>query len=84
MQCRFGSHGDYTVIALCPASVQEMYELTAKAFNLADQYRVPVFLMADEIVGPHAGEDHRPGCGGERPAKGTRQGALPFQRRMAI
>jgi len=51
MQCRFGSHGDYSVIALCPASVQEMYELTAKAFNLADRYRVPVFLMADEIVG---------------------------------
>jgi len=51
MQCRFGSHGDYAVIALCPASVQEMFELTAKAFNLADQYRVPVFLMADETVG---------------------------------
>ena len=51
MQCRFGSHGDYSVIALCPASVQEMYGLTAKAFNLADHYRVPVFLMADEIVG---------------------------------
>jgi len=51
MQCRFGSHGDYSVIALCPSSVQEMYELTAKAFNLADTYRVPVFVMADEIVG---------------------------------
>ena len=51
MQCRFGSHGDYSVIALCPATVQEMYELTVKAFNLADQYRTPVFLMADEIVG---------------------------------
>jgi 2-oxoglutarate ferredoxin oxidoreductase subunit alpha len=51
LQCRFGSHGDYSVIALCPASVQEMYELTARAFNLADQYRVPVFLMADEIIG---------------------------------
>jgi len=51
MQVRFGSHGDYAVIALCPATVQEMYELTAKAFNLADKYRVPVFLMADETVG---------------------------------
>jgi 2-oxoglutarate ferredoxin oxidoreductase subunit alpha len=51
MQCRFGSHGDYSVIALCPASVQEMFELTVKAFNLADRYRVPVFLMGDEIVG---------------------------------
>jgi len=51
MQCRFGSHGDYAVIALSPASVQEMYDLTAKAFNLADEYRVPVFLMADEVIG---------------------------------
>jgi len=51
MQCRFGSHGDYSVIALCPSSVQEMYELTVKAFNLADRFRVPVFLMADEIIG---------------------------------
>jgi 2-oxoglutarate ferredoxin oxidoreductase subunit alpha len=51
LQCRFGSHGDYAVIALCPASVQEMFDLTAKAFDLADRYRVPVFLMADEIIG---------------------------------
>ena len=51
LQCRFGSHGDYSIIALCPSSVQEMFTLTAQAFNLADRYRVPVFLMADEIVG---------------------------------
>jgi 2-oxoglutarate ferredoxin oxidoreductase subunit alpha len=51
MQVRFGSHGDYAIIALCPATVQEMYELTVKAFNLAEKYRVPVFLMADETVG---------------------------------
>jgi 2-oxoglutarate ferredoxin oxidoreductase subunit alpha len=50
-QCRFGSHGDYSIIALSPATVQEMYEMTAEAFNLADRYRVPVFLMADEIIG---------------------------------
>jgi 2-oxoglutarate ferredoxin oxidoreductase subunit alpha len=61
MQCRFGSHGDYSVIALCPASVQEMYDLTAKAFNLADKYRVPVFLMADEIVGHMRDHDLIPG-----------------------
>jgi 2-oxoglutarate ferredoxin oxidoreductase subunit alpha len=51
LQCRFGSHGDYSIIALSPASVQEMFELTAKAFSLSEQYRVPAFLMADEIVG---------------------------------
>ncbi|NMB78494.1 MAG: 2-oxoacid:acceptor oxidoreductase subunit alpha [Methanomicrobiales archaeon] len=51
MQVRFGSHGDIAIIALCPATVQEMYELTIKAFNLADKYRVPVFLMTDETIG---------------------------------
>jgi 2-oxoglutarate ferredoxin oxidoreductase subunit alpha len=51
LQCRFGSHGDYSVIALCPASVQEMFDLTVDAFNLAERFRVPVFLMADEIIG---------------------------------
>jgi len=51
LQCRFGSQGDYSVIALCPASVQEMFDLTVDAFNLAERFRVPVFLMADEIIG---------------------------------
>ncbi|HZD43261.1 MAG TPA: 2-oxoacid:acceptor oxidoreductase subunit alpha, partial [Methanomicrobiales archaeon] len=51
LQCRFGSHGDYSIIALSPASVQELFDLTVKAFNLADRYRVPVFLMSDEIIG---------------------------------
>jgi 2-oxoglutarate ferredoxin oxidoreductase subunit alpha len=51
LQCRFGSHGDYSIIALSPASVQEMFDLTVEAFNLAEEFRVPVFLMADEIIG---------------------------------
>ena len=51
MQAKYGSHGDYEIIALCPSSVQECYELTVKAFNLAEQYRVPVILLTDEIVG---------------------------------
>lgn len=51
LQCRYGSHGDYNVIALCPSSVQEMYDLTIKAFNLADRFRTPVFLMTDETIG---------------------------------
>ncbi|MDV2481815.1 2-oxoacid:acceptor oxidoreductase subunit alpha [Methanoculleus sp. Wushi-C6] len=51
LQCRFGSHGDYSTIALTPNSVQEMFDLTVKAFDLADRFRVPTFLMADEIVG---------------------------------
>jgi 2-oxoglutarate ferredoxin oxidoreductase subunit alpha len=51
MQAKWGSHGDYQVIALSPWSVQEMYDLTIEAFNLAEQYRVPVFVMGEEAVG---------------------------------
>jgi 2-oxoglutarate/2-oxoacid ferredoxin oxidoreductase subunit alpha len=51
LQVRFGSHGDYCPIALSPWSVQEMYDFTIRAFNLAERYRVPVFVMADEGVG---------------------------------
>jgi 2-oxoglutarate ferredoxin oxidoreductase subunit alpha len=51
MQARWGSHGDYEVIAMSPASVQECFDFTVRAFNLAEKYRVPVMIMADEIVG---------------------------------
>ena len=51
MQAKWGSHGDYQPIALSPWSVQEMYDLSIEAFNLAEQYRTPVFLMADEAIG---------------------------------
>jgi 2-oxoglutarate ferredoxin oxidoreductase subunit alpha len=51
MQARWGSHGHYEIIALVPDSPQEMYDLTVSAFNLSEQYRVPVLLMADEAVG---------------------------------
>ncbi|MFC2062882.1 2-oxoacid:acceptor oxidoreductase subunit alpha [Chloroflexota bacterium] len=51
MQAKWGSHGDYQVIALSPWSVQESYEQTIRAFNLADSYRVPVFILSEEAVG---------------------------------
>jgi 2-oxoglutarate ferredoxin oxidoreductase subunit alpha len=51
MQARWGSHGDYGIIALCPNSPQESFDLTIKAFNLAETYRVPVLFMLDECVG---------------------------------
>lgn len=64
MQARFGSHGDYMTIALCPNSPQECFDLTVKSFNLAEKFRVPVMFMMDECVGhmtekvviPEAGE----------------------------
>jgi 2-oxoglutarate ferredoxin oxidoreductase subunit alpha len=51
MQAKWGSHGDYQVIALSPWSVQEMYDMTIEAFNLAEKYRVPVLVMGEEAVG---------------------------------
>lgn len=51
MQARFGSHGDYAIIALSPNSPQECFDLTVKAFNLAEEFRVPVMFMMDECVG---------------------------------
>ncbi|MFP4051604.1 MAG: 2-oxoacid:acceptor oxidoreductase subunit alpha [Thermoplasmata archaeon] len=51
MQSRFGSQGDYEIIALSPNSVQEMFDFTVKAFNLAERYRTPVVLLADAGVG---------------------------------
>jgi 2-oxoglutarate ferredoxin oxidoreductase subunit alpha len=51
MQAKWGAHGDFQIIALSPWSVQEMYEMAAEAFNLAERYRVPVILLGEEAVG---------------------------------
>ncbi len=51
MQARWGSHGDYEIIALSPNSPQECFDLAIKAVNLAEEYRVPVMFMLDECVG---------------------------------
>ena len=50
MQSRWGTHGDYSAIVLSPNSVQELFTLTIRAFNLAERYRTPVILLADEIT----------------------------------
>ena len=46
-----GGHGDYHLIVLAPASVQEMADLTATAFDLADKYRMPTMILADGTMG---------------------------------
>jgi len=51
MQAKWGSHGDYSIIALCPNSPQECFDLTVTGFNLAEEFRVPVMMMLDECVG---------------------------------
>ena len=48
---RGGGHGDYYNIVLAPASVQEMFDLTIKAFELAEKYRNPAMILADAILG---------------------------------
>lgn len=50
-QVRYASHGDYELIVLAPGSVQEMYELTIRAFNLSETYRTPVIVAADGTLG---------------------------------
>ncbi len=85
MQARWGSHGDYPAVAYCPASCQEMFDLTVLAFNTADRLRTPVLVMADEAIG-HMTErvvipdrtaielTHR-----KRPDAGPIEGILPYQ-----
>jgi 2-oxoglutarate ferredoxin oxidoreductase subunit alpha len=50
LQARWGSHGDYGIAAFSPASPQECFDLTVEAFNIADSYRIPVFILMDEVV----------------------------------
>ncbi len=50
MAARWGTHGDHPAICLVPASVQELFEETVRAFNLAEKYRTPVIVLPDEII----------------------------------
>jgi 2-oxoglutarate ferredoxin oxidoreductase subunit alpha len=50
MQSRWGTHGDHAVIVVAPGNVRECFELTLRAFDLAEKYRVPVIVLADEII----------------------------------
>ncbi|MDD4028259.1 MAG: 2-oxoacid:acceptor oxidoreductase subunit alpha [Caldisericia bacterium] len=50
MQSKWGTHGDHPVIVLSPCSVQELYEMTIQAFNLAEKYRNPVVILTTETI----------------------------------
>ena len=50
MQTRWGTHGDHWIIVLSPASVEESYQLTIRAVNLAEKYRTPVIVLSDETI----------------------------------
>ncbi len=51
MQAKWGTHGDHPAIALAPASVQEIFDETVRAFNISERLRTPVILLTDEIIG---------------------------------
>lgn len=84
MQARWGSHGDYAIVAYAPWSPQEMFDLTVLSFNTADRYRVPVLLMADEVVGHMVERVEIPATGGipywprKRPKAPPNGRFLPF------
>ena len=50
MQARWGSHGDYPIIAVAPASVREIYTETIRAFDLAETFRTPVVVLYDQVI----------------------------------
>ena len=50
-QARWGTHGDHPIIVLAVSTTQECFELTVRAFNLAEKYRTPVIILSDEVVG---------------------------------
>jgi 2-oxoglutarate ferredoxin oxidoreductase subunit alpha len=51
MQARHGTHGDHPIVALCPWSVRECFDLTVEAVNVSERLRIPVLVLMDEIVG---------------------------------
>lgn len=84
MQARWGSHGDRGVIALCPSSVNECFEMAVKAVNLAEEYRTPVYLLTDAEIG-HMREiveipEHVEVVDRKRPDKDADKGAyMPYE-----
>ncbi len=89
MQAKWGSHGNYEIAAYAPWSPQEMFDLTVLSFNIADKYRLPVLLMADEVVGhmvervvipPEKSIQYWPRKRPKEPANGRGNGAFaPFK-----
>jgi len=82
MQARWGSHGDYPIIALTPASVQEIYSETIRAFDLAERCRTPVVLLYDQVIAQLSETvtiDPAPAACAERKwATGPRAGYKPY------
>ena len=63
MQAKWGSHGDYEIAAYCPSSPQECFDYVVKAFNTADRWRIPVFVMDSGLAAPARGDVFTQGSG---------------------
>ncbi len=50
-QARWGTHGDHAIIALCPSTVRECFDMTIECVNLAERFRTPTVLLMDEVIG---------------------------------
>jgi 2-oxoglutarate/2-oxoacid ferredoxin oxidoreductase subunit alpha len=75
MQARWGTHGDVPSLVLAPASVAEVYDLTAAAFALSERFRTPVIVLYDEVIG-HMRE--------EVTLRDLPEGGVPGRRRPAL
>ena len=51
MQAKWGTHGDHSIVALTASNIQDVFEMTIEAFNIAETFRTPVILLLDEVVG---------------------------------
>lgn len=83
MQARWGSHGDYEIVAYAPSSVQEFFDLTIEAFNTSEMLRIPVIVLSDEVVGHMYGKLTVPEYSkikivNRKRYTGPREGFLPY------
>ncbi len=82
MQARWGTHGDHPVIVLSPGNVKECFELTVRAFNLSERYRVPAIVLMDEVIGHMREKVELPDASElvieSRPAPKSRVGYKPY------
>ncbi|HEY0868090.1 MAG TPA: 2-oxoacid:acceptor oxidoreductase subunit alpha [Fimbriimonas sp.] len=82
MQAIWGTHGDHPVIVLTASDVRDVFEMTVEAFNLAEQYRVPVVLLLDEVLAHMREKIEWPRPGElpvlERKLPANKEGFLPF------
>jgi 2-oxoglutarate ferredoxin oxidoreductase subunit alpha len=60
MQARWGTHGDHPIIVLAASTTQDCFTTTVRAFNLSEKYRIPVILLADEVVAHTREKIHLP------------------------